>query len=61
MLVSGILISEILEGVFTMTGSFCVKFEVSIKKVRSRKATSHIAVISIAVLLRGSLTFAIIY
>lgn len=39
------------------SGGFCLVARM--KKVRSKKATSHIAVISIFVLLRGILTFGI--
>ena len=49
---SGILISEIEAGVLTDAASFLEKLEVSIKKVNNRKATSHIAVMSITVLFR---------
>jgi hypothetical protein len=45
-------------GVTAITsGGFC--FVANIKKDNSRKATSHIAVISTMVLLRGILTFGI--
>jgi hypothetical protein len=48
------------EGVSTMTGSSGLNFVASIKKVRSRNATSVIAVISTLVLLRGIFTLGIL-
>ena len=48
-------------GVLTGTASEGLNFVVSIKNDRSRKATSHIAVISILVLLRGIFGLAIFY
>jgi len=51
---------EIDVGVTTVTASGGFVFVARIKKDNSRKATSHIAVISTAVLFLGNLTFGII-
>jgi hypothetical protein len=54
---SGILISDMEEGIATTMGSLATKLDVSIKNVSNRKATSHMAVISTIVLFLGTLTF----
>ena len=59
MFVSGILISETDEGVATTTGSFCIKVDVSMKKVSSNTVTSLIAVMSMNVLLRFTISLGI--
>src|SRR3954465_5261227 len=46
-------------GVTTLSASAGLNLVVRMKKDNSRKATSHIAVISIFVLFRGTLTFGI--
>ena len=59
MFVSGILISETDEGVATTTGSFWIKVDVSMKKVSSSTVTSLIAVMSMNVLLRFTISLGI--
>jgi len=54
------LISEMEEGVSTITGSSGLNFVVSMKKVSNRKATSHMAVMSIDVLFLGIFTFGMV-
>ena len=58
--VSGIFISETDPGVETITGSFFMNVEVSIKKVSSNTVTSLIAVMSMNVLFRFTFNLAII-
>jgi hypothetical protein len=48
------------DGVTTVTASGGLVLVARIKKDNSKKATSHIAVISTAVLFRGNLTFGIL-
>jgi hypothetical protein len=51
---------DIEEGVTTVTASGGLVLVARIKKDNSKKATSHIAVISTAVLFLGNLTFGIL-
>ncbi len=60
MSLSGSGISEIDEGVETTTGSSGLNLVASMKKVSNRKATSHIAVMSMLVLFRAIFTLGII-
>jgi hypothetical protein len=48
------------EGVFTITGSSGLNLVASMKKVSRRKATSHMAVMSMLVLFRGNFAWPII-
>jgi hypothetical protein len=52
--------SDIDDGVFTTTGSSGLNLVANMKKVSSRNATSHIAVMSMWVLLRGNFAFGIV-
>ena len=61
MSVSGNFISEIEEGVVTVTGSSGLNLVANIKNVSSKNATSVIAVMSTTVLLRGTFTFDIVF
>jgi hypothetical protein len=58
---SGIGTSATDEGALTVTGSSGLNWVANIKNVSSKKATSVMAVISTVVLLRGTLTFGIVF
>ena len=60
MSLSGSLVSEIEAGVSTAIGSSGLNLAVRMKKVRSKKAMSHIAVMSSEMLFLGILTFAMV-
>src|SRR5690606_4623788 len=57
---SGIGVVDVDAGVLTSTGSFGLILVAKMKKVSNKNATSHIAVMSTNVLLRGILTLGII-
>src|SRR5690606_8403284 len=59
-LLSGSGMSDMELGVTTVTGSSGLNLVASMKKVSSRKATSHIAVISTLVLFRGTFTLGMV-
>src|SRR5687767_8724671 len=60
MFLSGMGICAVEDGISICTASCGLNFVVRMKKVSNRKATSHMAVMSIAVLFLGNLTFGII-